>query len=122
MKIKINLSQVDKSRIVDRTYTNREGKQVIIKELSMETLPLKEPKLITEGQTWKLMKTHTVIHEQTKEEKTNKVPAIFIGEGLQFVDITLENDEELEQIQRQFMGKKEQTKSESELLAESIPF
>jgi hypothetical protein len=32
------------------------------------------------------MKTHTVIHEQTKEEKANKVPAKFVGEGISFVD------------------------------------
>lgn len=86
MKLKINLSQIDKSKITERSYTNKEGQNVVIKELALETLLLKEPKQIAEGQTWRLMKTHTVIHEQTKEEKANKVPAKFVGEGISFVD------------------------------------
>ena len=110
MKLKLNLSQIDKSKITERSYTNKEGQNVVIKELGLETILLKEPKQIAEGQTWRLMKTHAVIMEQTKEEKANKAPAIFVGEGLSFLDKSYDGVDA------------PQNKSESERLAESIPF
>jgi hypothetical protein len=129
MKIKLDLTKIDKSKIVERSYTNREGKNVVVKELSLETVALKAPQPIlnkdkqpVEGTTWKLMKTHFVCHEQTKEEKEQRVQSIIVGEGVSFVDRVAQGDEELQQVQRQFMGKKDDSKSESELLAESIPF
>ena len=127
MKIKLDLTKIDKSKIVEWSYTNREGKNIVVKELSLETVALKAPQPIlnkdkqpVEGPTWKLMKTHFVCHEQTKEEKEQRLQSIIIGEGVSFVDKVIQGDEELQQVQRQFMGKKDETKSESETLAEAI--
>jgi hypothetical protein len=93
MKIKLDLTKIDKSKIVERSYTNREGKNVVVKELSLETVALKAPQPIlnknkqpVEGATWKLMKTHFVCHEQTKEEKEMRVESKIVGEGVSFVD------------------------------------
>ena len=93
MKIKLDLTKIDKSKIVERSYTNREGKNVVVKELSLETVALKAPQPIlnkdkqpVEGATWKLMKTHFVCHEQTKEEKELRVESKIVGEGVSFVD------------------------------------
>ena len=93
MKLKLDLTKIDKSKIIERSYTNREGKNVVVKELSLETIALKVPQPIlnkekqpVEGATWKLMKTHFVCHEQTKEEKEQRVESKIVGEGVSFVD------------------------------------
>jgi hypothetical protein len=46
MKIAINLSKIDKSKIVERKYRNKEGKEVVEKIYNMELVSLKEKKFV----------------------------------------------------------------------------
>lgn len=85
IQITIDVSKINKSKIVDRKYTNREGKEVVVKEYKTELVALKEPKKITSGDGWVLNKTHFLAEAQTKEEKASKTKSVFIGEGFQFV-------------------------------------
>ncbi len=88
INITLDLSKIDKTRITPRTFTNKEGVEVTVKEYKMEVIPLNEPKLIKVGDGWNLLKTHFVVEGQTKEERQAKKKSVYIGEGLQFVDNT----------------------------------
>lgn len=86
INITIDVSKIDKSKIVERRYTDREGKEVVLKEYKMELIPLNAPKFVKEGENWKLIKTHFAVEAQTKEEKASKVESKFIGDGFVFED------------------------------------
>lgn len=84
IKITLDVSKINKSKIVERKYTNKDGQEVCVKEYKTELVELREPKLIKDGGTWKLMKTHFLVEEQTKQEKADKVKNVFVGDGFTF--------------------------------------
>lgn len=83
----LNLGKIDKKRIVERSYTDKSGKTVTVKEYKVELIPLKEEKLVKSGQGWNMMKTHFIADAPTKEEKQNKIKMNTIGDGIQFVSL-----------------------------------
>ena len=84
LNITLNLSKVDKTRIIERMYKDENGNDVIAKDYKVEAIELKQSKLVAEGPTWKLNKTHFVVDAQTKEEKEQKKPSNYVGEGFTF--------------------------------------
>ncbi len=86
ISITIDLTKLDKSRIVERPYTNAAGETVTAKEYKMDVVPLKESKIIKEGNGWAMVKKYFVVQAQTKEERTAKAPSLFLGDGIVFVD------------------------------------
>jgi hypothetical protein len=86
ISITIDLGKLDKTRINTRTYENKEGEVITVKEYKMDIVPLTEPKLIKEGDTWRMMKTHFVSNTATKEEREAKTKMVGVGEGIMFVD------------------------------------
>jgi hypothetical protein len=78
------VSKINKSKITERKYTNKEGVEVVIKELSLDIVPLKQSKIIKEGDTWTMVKTHFVAEPQTKEERENGQPSVILGDGIVF--------------------------------------
>lgn len=81
--IKVDLTKLDKSRITERTYTNKEGQEITVKEYSMDVVGLKPEnhKEIASGNGWKIVKKYFVANTSTKEERQNKVNTAIIGEG-----------------------------------------
>ena len=111
--ITIDLNKIDEKRINTRTYTNKAGEEITVREYRMEIIPLKEKKLIKTGDTWKLDKTHFVCDKQTKEERKEKKETNFLGEGMQFSrleDIDLSQDKE------------EEIQTEEDVFVEELPF
>lgn len=93
INLTLNLSKIDKTKIIDRTYKDKDDNEVTNKEYKVEVIELKQPKFVTEGDTWKMLKTHFVVEAQTKEEKAEKKPANYVGEGFTFeskVDTTFD--------------------------------
>ncbi len=86
--ITLDLSKINKSKITPRTFTNKDGQEITAKDYKMEVIPLKESKVVKQGDGWNLVKTHFIVEGQTKEERDNKKESVFIGDGLQFVDTT----------------------------------
>ena len=86
--IKVDLAKLDKTRIDIRTYTNKEGIEVTVKEYAMDVVFLKEPKTIKQGDGWNLVKNSFVTNSPTKEERVNKIKMPVIGDGIGFVDTT----------------------------------
>lgn len=82
--INLNLSKIDKSKIVERVYKDKEGNEVKEKIYKFEIIPLKEKKFVAEGDTWTMFKTHFGVESQTKEEREAKKPSNFVAEGMQF--------------------------------------
>lgn len=84
VSITLNVSKFNKDKITERTYTNNEGDEVRFKEYKVDLIPLKQPKVIKTGEGWVIKKTHFVVEAQTKEERNNKEPDNFVGEGFVF--------------------------------------
>ncbi len=83
-KLVIDLSKIDKSKIKERKFTDKQGVEHTAKEYSMELIELKAPKFVSQGKDWELIKTHFIVDQQTKEEREAKKPSNFIGDGLVF--------------------------------------
>ena len=66
----------------DRSYQNRNGEQITVKELKFELVEVKEPKVTYSTDKYDLVKTHFAAALQTKEEREAKAPSNFIGEGI----------------------------------------
>lgn len=90
VSITIDLTKIDKNRIQNRTFTNKEGVEVTVKEYKLDVVPLREKKIIKEGDTWRMVKSHFVCDTATKEERANKTKTNFLGDGIQFEDLNAE--------------------------------
>ncbi len=84
INITLNLSKINKDKIVDRTYKDEQGNDVTEKTYKIEVIPLKAPKFITQGDTWIMNKTHFVVEAQTKEERNSNGATNYVGEGFEF--------------------------------------
>jgi len=84
ISIKIDVSKIDKSKITSRTFTTKDGKEVTVKEIALDIVPVKEAKLLKEGDTYQLWKTHFVTIPQSKEDRENKVKSAILGDGVIF--------------------------------------
>ncbi len=84
VSITLDLSKINKTKITERSYANKAGETKVVKDYKVELIPVKEPKIVTQGQDWVMEKTHFVVESQTKEEKANKVPTVYVGEGFSF--------------------------------------
>ena len=67
--------------VSQRSYKNREGQDVVLQEVKFELVPVKEPKTIYTADAYRIDKTHFAAVIQTKEERANKAPTVYIGEG-----------------------------------------
>lgn len=94
ISITLNVGQISKNKIVDRKYTDKEGKEVVIKELKLDIVPLREPKHIKNGDGWQMWKTHFVSEQQTDEEKKNQIKSKIIGDGIVFKKVEAEKKED----------------------------
>ena len=88
ISITLDVSKFNKGKIVDRVYTDKSGAQATRKEYKVELVRLKEPKVIKQTDTYIMKKTHFVKETQTKEERDQKLPSVYVGEGFTFEDPT----------------------------------
>ena len=88
LSIKVDVHKLDRSRFVERSYTNKDGVDVKVKEMSLDIVPLKEEneKVVYENETSQLVKTHFVTEQATKEERASKTNTSIVGEGLMWKD------------------------------------
>lgn len=84
ISITLNVSKIDKSKIIERTYNNKDGVEVTEKLYKFELIEAKEPKFVAEGDTWIMKKTHFGVETQSKEEKAEKKKTNYIAEGFTF--------------------------------------
>lgn len=82
--ITLDVGKISKSKIVSRSFQTKAGETVKVNELTLEIVPLKEMKILKEGDTYQLIKTHFVAEQSTKEEKAAKLKSKIIGQGVMF--------------------------------------
>lgn len=83
ISLTLEVSAFDKDRIETRTFETKDGAKSV-KEYKVEVVPMKEKKLVKNGDGWSLYKTHFVVQAQTKEEKAARADSVFVGNGYQF--------------------------------------
>ena len=88
MKVSINVdvTKLPEERIHERSWTDRNGETHTSKEIRLDVVPLKNPKVIKEYDSSTLMKTHFVCLSQTKEERQARAETVYVGEGTQFIN------------------------------------
>jgi hypothetical protein len=80
----IRVSGIDKTKFVERSYKDKEGNQVSVKEFKLDLVPLKERKAIVSGEGWVMFKVGFVTMSPTKEEKQAKTKLPIIGDVIEF--------------------------------------
>lgn len=96
ISITLDLGKIDKNKIKTRTYTNSNGQEVSIKEYKLDIVPVKEAKLIKDGGSWQMWKTHFVAEPTSKEEKEAGVKSKILGDGIVFKNVEAEQNAELD--------------------------
>lgn len=120
ISVTINTHLINKEKLVSRDYTNKEGNEVMVKELKLEIIPLKEPKIVREGNGWKLVKVAFVTQSPTLEEKTAKIQLPIIGDAVRFEESIKQPDFSKDS---KGVTMKESTRTVSEdINPEDIPF
>lgn len=84
ISLEINLSALDKSKIIEKTYKNKDGVSVTEKIYKADLVELNEKKFVAEGKDWIMKKTHFLADAQSKEEREAKAKSNFIGSGFVF--------------------------------------
>lgn len=94
--VTIDLTKIDKTRIIERKFTNAAGQEVVAKEYKMEVVEVKPEnfKTIASGATWALVKKFFVADAQTKEERAAQTKTSFLGDGVVFVDVVEQDNEQ----------------------------
>lgn len=94
ISLTIDVSKIDKSKIVERKYTDKAGVEHVAKEYKIDVVPLKAEKFVTEGSWGRMFKTHFAVQAQSKEERERKAGSVFVGDGFRFEKATsaTEND------------------------------
>jgi hypothetical protein len=88
----LEVNKFNKSKIVERKFKNQAGEEVVNKEYKVDVVPLTAEKFVTQGDGWKMFKTHFVV-----EKKANKDDAdVYVGNGFRF-----ENTREDNQVSKQ---------------------
>jgi len=82
----LDVSKIDKTRINNRKYTNKEGEEVSVSEITLEVVPIKEPQVIKDTDKYTLKKTHFAVHSSTKEERDGGYKSAYVGNGVQFTN------------------------------------
>ena len=87
--ITLDLTKIDKTRIVERTYVNKEGETITCKDYRLDVVPLlaEQIKVLKSGDTWELVKSHFVTNSSNDEERANNTKMKSIGEGISFRDL-----------------------------------
>lgn len=83
--LKIDVAKINKKKIAERKFTNKEGVEKIAKDYSMEIVFSDKQTLIKEYDESNLMKVGFVAEGLTKEERTAKVKGTILGDVLEFV-------------------------------------
>lgn len=109
ISLNIDVLKITKSKLVERSYTNKDGVEIKQKDLKVDVIPLKEKTVLKEGDGWKLMKVGFVAEQQSKEEKANKTPSVIVGSATEF-----QSEDKQPSFDKDSRGK--------EIEAESIPF
>jgi hypothetical protein len=86
LTITLDVSKINKSRIVERKFNGKEG-EVTKKEYKLDIIPLKTESFIKEGPGWKMIKTHFVAETVSKEEKARGVKGNIVGDGIVFRNV-----------------------------------
>lgn len=82
-KITVTLDATKLRTLVQkRQFEAKDGTKMEVQEVKFELVEVKEPKIIFEGNGYKLQKTHFASVIQTKEEREAQAETVFIGEGI----------------------------------------
>jgi hypothetical protein len=84
LKLQIDVTKIEKDKIIPRTYINKGGVEVTVKDLNLEVVPLKEKKFIKDTEKGTLYKTHFVAHASTKNDDGTWNNGSIIGDGITF--------------------------------------
>lgn len=83
LRLKINLSDVDKTKITERTFETKDGETKTVKELTLDCVELKEHKVIPVNGDFILKKTHFLAHPSKKKDDGEYEDTIYVGEATQ---------------------------------------
>lgn len=92
MKLKIDLTKIDKSKIVERKYKTKDGQEHTAKEYSLNVVNLKAPKFIGQTDKWQVSKIGFLSEDVTKEEKAAGKKGNIVGDVVEFNQKTDFND------------------------------
>ena len=86
ISITIDVNKIDKTRLQTRVIKKQDGTGYSAKELKIEVIPLKEPKVLSNGDTWELVKVGFVAEAPTKAEREAKTKTNIVGDATIFKD------------------------------------
>ena len=81
ISLRIDLKKIDKNKAIPRVYTNQAGVEVTEFNYDVDVLPLRQEKLIKEGDTWALWKVGFVSEKSTKNADGSYNNGNIIGES-----------------------------------------
>jgi len=80
---KIDLTKINKDRIITRQFQNQAGETVTVKEYEFEAVP-KTSSMIKEGDSWQLWKTGFISGKSIKQENGSYSKEPIFGDVLEF--------------------------------------
>jgi hypothetical protein len=84
ISITIDLTKINKNKIVERKYTNKDGQEITEKEYKIDVIPTNSPSIIKEEPTYTMIKKYFVAEAPTREEREQKVKTPILGDGIVF--------------------------------------
>lgn len=97
ISLTLDLSKINKENIIKRSYVNKDGATVEVREYKLDIVKLNEPKTIKtgtnpDGTEWAMIKTHFAAEPQTKEQRAKKEKSVILGDGIEFLTNKADGD------------------------------
>lgn len=86
LSLTLNLNNIDKTKINTRTYTDKNGVEVTVKEYKVDLVITDQATILKETDTYTLKKVGFICDPTTKAERDAGKKTNYVGEAMQFVN------------------------------------
>lgn len=94
---KLDVTKINKDKIVSRTFTNKQGQEITAKEIELEIVPIKDPKeIFNKGDGRRLMKVGFISEKSIKNEDGTYTNGTILGDVTEWQDVPTVGDTGIE--------------------------
>ena len=85
---KLDVTKINKDKIVSRTFTNKQGQEITVKEIELEIVPIKETKeIFNKCDGRRLMKVGFISEKSIKNEDGTYTNGTILGDVTEWQDV-----------------------------------
>jgi len=95
LSLRIDVTKINKAKILPREYQNQAGETVKEMNLNVEIIPVKDEKVVKSTDTYTLVKVGFIAEKSTKKEDGTYENGTIIGDAFEYRDVIVKETEQV---------------------------